>query len=832
MKIVGRPLADHIKLLVIKNDKTGLDHKEIESLKTILDPLIPHDISEVFDVQDFNSVQLLNKKELAQYTHVISNSIDFPQYKVLTDELLIPVVTSEWLHLSVKKKSVASTKPFSPDPRNFFRCVSLATTSSLNDDLACFMEASVKTFGGTFSHELKKTLTHLISLDSSDDSTKMIKAYNEVNTEGVNIHIVSPNWVTDSILLGQLLSEDDYSLDSRKKKQNIDIPEFVKGLKFKCAGDLSDLFTNLECEEAPELIITRFYDANVAIKQRSFDYLLALFKEKSTTLSKDSLLYFPHPKTPILGMKHLLFSITNYTGDARYYIEELITRMGGKCNKNLKASGTHLIAASSVGKKYEYANLWNIKVVNHTWIEDCFMNWELLDEDGYGKLPRIDENIRFIGDCKFNGFSKAVIPTDDVLNREVQVIDSGLTTQVSVKEPLCLSGTNYDANVEGEVATANSEVNTSKQVDQLLTPLKDSEETKTSDAKENKGGPLFSNTSNTVTRTTSENKRKYTVPACIEDNALTDIQDVEKLQPENKSTGLDQKIWEIPDEPIVLEDTSKGKRTAETDFTVTLRKKQATNKSTQQSKPYDIVAIVTGSNISISSSDKKELKKIGITIIENPTKNLNCIIAPSLLRTQKFITALSHDPLYFIEPLFLTDVLGTLDSVKKIGDFNSIAPKIEKYSIWQHINYEKDVVSKRLFQSGTTMVEAVGYMKRSREGLFDGFEFNISSGIAGGFDAVKSILKSYGAKTLNNFKDNSKVAVSNKTVKILGKSDVSILICGSNESRTREHFAKVCEKSSQRFITLEWDVIVTSIFEAAFNVTKDNVLEHHRVFEE
>ncbi|CAI8492004.1 unnamed protein product [Pichia kudriavzevii] len=112
MKIVGRPLADHIKLLVIKNDKTGLDHKEIESLKTILDPLIPHDISEVFDVQDFNSVQLLNKKELAQYTHVISNSIDFPQYKVLTDELLIPVVTSEWLHLSVKKKSVASTKPF------------------------------------------------------------------------------------------------------------------------------------------------------------------------------------------------------------------------------------------------------------------------------------------------------------------------------------------------------------------------------------------------------------------------------------------------------------------------------------------------------------------------------------------------------------------------------------------------------------------------------------------------------------------------------------------------------------------------------------------------
>lgn len=50
--------------------------------------------------------------------------------------------------------------------------------------------------------------------------------------------------------------------------------------------------------------------------------------------------------------------------------------MGATCTSGLTPTDTHLICASPVGLKYEMAQGWNVMIVNHLWVEDCFRAWE------------------------------------------------------------------------------------------------------------------------------------------------------------------------------------------------------------------------------------------------------------------------------------------------------------------------------------------------------------------------------------------------------------------------------------------------------------------------
>ncbi|KAJ7503101.1 BRCT domain-containing protein, partial [Mycena galericulata] len=92
----------------------------------------------------------------------------------------------------------------------------------------------------------------------------------------------------------------------------------------------------------------------------------------------DQILHFPIPRGAVEGFDKHIISITNYTGESRDYLKKLITLMGGNFTPSLSNKNTVLIAAQKSGPKTDKAADWSITVVNHTWLEDCFLRWQSL----------------------------------------------------------------------------------------------------------------------------------------------------------------------------------------------------------------------------------------------------------------------------------------------------------------------------------------------------------------------------------------------------------------------------------------------------------------------
>ncbi|OUM56241.1 hypothetical protein PIROE2DRAFT_19232 [Piromyces sp. E2] len=71
-------------------------------------------------------------------------------------------------------------------------------------------------------------------------------------------------------------------------------------------------------------------------------------------------------------MENYTITITNYHGQARKYIIQLIYALGAKFTSNMTTDNTHIICGD--GKKYEKAVEWNIEIVNHIWLEESYRN--------------------------------------------------------------------------------------------------------------------------------------------------------------------------------------------------------------------------------------------------------------------------------------------------------------------------------------------------------------------------------------------------------------------------------------------------------------------------
>ncbi|KAG1727036.1 hypothetical protein EDB19DRAFT_1643230 [Suillus lakei] len=102
--------------------------------------------------------------------------------------------------------------------------------------------------------------------------------------------------------------------------------------------------------------------------------------DASGTLSDphDSLLWYPVPRGGIPGLNECEITVTNYTGAARDYLKKLIQVMGARFTPSMSQSNKVLVAGYSPSPKTQRAVAWSIPIVNHTWLEDCFIAWKNL----------------------------------------------------------------------------------------------------------------------------------------------------------------------------------------------------------------------------------------------------------------------------------------------------------------------------------------------------------------------------------------------------------------------------------------------------------------------
>jgi hypothetical protein len=126
------------------------------------------------------------KLPISQATHVISNTIDFPEFTE-AEALMVPVVTVDWVKTSIQRSRQAQVRPFSPDPRMIFSSVVLTCADLPVNDKEAIIGATLA-LGGAESKDVSKTTTHIcaLTLDHPKCQTALDKK--------LKCKIVLPHW--------------------------------------------------------------------------------------------------------------------------------------------------------------------------------------------------------------------------------------------------------------------------------------------------------------------------------------------------------------------------------------------------------------------------------------------------------------------------------------------------------------------------------------------------------------------------------------------------------------------------------------------------------------
>lgn len=110
--------------------------------------------------------------------------------------------------------------------------------------------------------------------------------------------------------------------------------------------------------------------SGIDVGNLSWLYYLIANNEWTSPLRR--LLHYPIPKEGIPGFKGLRITLSNYGGEARTYLENLVTACGAEFTKSMKQDNTHLITARNGSEKCDAAKEWGIEMINHLWIEESY----------------------------------------------------------------------------------------------------------------------------------------------------------------------------------------------------------------------------------------------------------------------------------------------------------------------------------------------------------------------------------------------------------------------------------------------------------------------------
>lgn len=134
----------------------------------------------------------------------------------------------------------------------------------------------------------------------------------------------------------------------------------------------------------------------------SWLYFLIVHNDWTSPLRR--LLHYPIPRNGIPGFKDMRITVSNYGGEARIYLENLIKACGAEFTKTMKADNTHLITARNSSEKCKAAPEWGITVVNHLWVEESYAKCEIqpVNVKKYNHFPPRTNLGEIIGQTSFN----------------------------------------------------------------------------------------------------------------------------------------------------------------------------------------------------------------------------------------------------------------------------------------------------------------------------------------------------------------------------------------------------------------------------------------------
>ena len=129
---------------------------------------------------------------MEEVTHIISTTIDFPDYEVANDALK-SVVKPDWVDASITKGRLANPRQYSPDPKLFFSGLIVCCADIPSGDADAII-GGVLAMGGLYSSSVSKMVTHIVAL--SMDSDKCQTAL----SRDLKCKIVLPHWYEPLVL--------------------------------------------------------------------------------------------------------------------------------------------------------------------------------------------------------------------------------------------------------------------------------------------------------------------------------------------------------------------------------------------------------------------------------------------------------------------------------------------------------------------------------------------------------------------------------------------------------------------------------------------------------
>ena len=127
---------------------------------------------------------------------VISNTIDFPFYKAVYFDLLIPVVSHAWVQDSVKTKRHLRTNMYSPNPFHLLRdCQVYISKSSFNKCEYILYSDLLHLLGGTSVNYISNRTTHVVVQSPKDPIIETVNklTFGSFSSSLTNKHAEKPS---------------------------------------------------------------------------------------------------------------------------------------------------------------------------------------------------------------------------------------------------------------------------------------------------------------------------------------------------------------------------------------------------------------------------------------------------------------------------------------------------------------------------------------------------------------------------------------------------------------------------------------------------------------
>ncbi|KAF5370744.1 hypothetical protein D9758_001946 [Tetrapyrgos nigripes] len=209
-----------------------------------------------------------------------------------------------------------------------------------------------------------------------------------------------------------------------------------------------------ECDKIDEcdIFVTRYRSGKAYYKAvragKTIGSLAWLFHVQSVGVLKrplDQLLHYPIPRHPPDGFSDIEITVSNYTGENREYLKKIIETMGAKFTPSMSKRNKALIAAHNDGQKAQQAVAWYIPVVNHLWLEDCFIKWHFIEPSSQAKYTDLNVVSDFSVYLGNRGVGSQIEDLEEIIRQEAE-------EEESERQAKALSATQHSVRDVTEVA--------------------------------------------------------------------------------------------------------------------------------------------------------------------------------------------------------------------------------------------------------------------------------------------------------------------------------------------------------------------------------------------